>query len=207
MNDRIISFDSKIIIDSIGNLKVTETIVIVNFNDESGNSNNTIKRGITRDFPTLYTNAAGLISSVSFKLIAIRRNGESENFRTERLRNGVRVFCGNQNVFLEEGLHTYIIEYTTAKQLKFHKTFDELYWNVTGNGWGFSIDKASCQIQLPAKATFLTQIAIQVYKGQSNMIACSESSQHVVSFRTMKRLSPLEGLTISISIKKVALKK
>ncbi|MBK9301612.1 MAG: DUF2207 domain-containing protein [Bacteroidetes bacterium] len=203
LNDRIISFDSKIIIDSIGNLKVTETIVIVNFNDESGNSNNTIKRGITRDFPTLYTNAAGLISSVSFKLIAIRRNGESENFRTERLRNGVRVFCGNQNVFLEEGLHTYIIEYTTAKQLKFHKTFDELYWNVTGNGWGFSIDKASCQIQLPAKATFFDPNCYTGLQGsKQHDCMLSESSQHVVSFRTMKRLSPLEGLTISISIKK-----
>ena len=27
---------------------------------------------------------------------------------------------------------------------------DELYWNVTGNGWGFPIDRASARVVLPA---------------------------------------------------------
>ena len=37
-----------------------------------------------------------------------------------------------------------------AQQLGFFADHDELYWNVTGNGWSFPIDRATANVVLPA---------------------------------------------------------
>mgnify|MGYP000853870305 CR=1 FL=1 len=203
VNDRIIAFDSKIIVESSGKLDVTETISIANFNDESGQGNNSIKRGITRDFPTRYTTEKGFISTVPFQLISITRNGEKENYKTENLSNGVRVFCGRSDYFLEEGIHRYEIHYTTGKQLKFHEKSDELYWNVTGNGWSFSIDKASCILTFPEAAIISD---IQCYTGvqgsQAHECNHTATKKNAINLFTSKRQEPYEGFTISVSIQK-----
>lgn len=200
-NDRITSFDSKIKIHKDGQIEVTETITIANFSDES--SNNTIKRGITRDFPTRYTTKTGFFSTVPFKLQSITRNGEKENFRIEKLSNGYRVFCGRSDYFLEDGIHKYVLQYTTAKQVKFHDSTDEFYWNVTGNGWIFSIDKASCEILFPDGST-LTDM--QCYTGlqgdPSQNCKSGSASGNFARFQTNKRLESYQGLTVSVSIKK-----
>ncbi|MBK8145311.1 MAG: DUF2207 domain-containing protein [Bacteroidetes bacterium] len=201
LNDRILSFDSKINIQQDGTLDVMETITIANFSDE--NSNNTIQRGITRDFPTRYTSPKGFISTVPFTLHSISRNGEIENFHTEKLSNGLRIFCGKREAFLEDGIHTYVIRYSTAKQLKFHSPFDEFYWNVSGNGWSFSIDKASCEIYFPAGASIIDR---QCYTGlqgeQKHDCNYSNTGENQIKFYTNKRLNPYQGLTISVSVKK-----
>ncbi len=203
LNDRIISFDSKVNIDIYGRIEVTETIIVLNFSDESGNSNNTIKRGITRDFPTRYSTEKGFISTVPFTLMSITRNGEKENFHTEKLSNGYRVFCGKSDYFLKDGIHKYVIRYTTGNQLKFHNNRDEFYWNVTGNGWNFSIDKAACEIIFPDKAILSDINCYTGYQGDNNQYCTSgETTGNTIKFYTSKRLEPTQGLTVSVSIQK-----
>ena len=46
------------------------------------------------------------------------------------------------------------IRYTTTRQLGFFESYDELYWNVTGNGWIFPIDRAEVRIRLPQAVPF-----------------------------------------------------
>jgi hypothetical protein len=55
-------------------------------------------------------------------------------------------------VFLERGTHVYEITYRTTRQLGFFDDFDELYWNATGNGWTFAIDRAAAIVHLPQGA-------------------------------------------------------
>ena len=42
-----------------------------------------------------------------------------------------------------------MLRYRTTRQLGFFDDHDELYWNVTGNGWDFPIDAASATVALP----------------------------------------------------------
>ena len=57
---------------------------------------------------------------------------------------GIKI--GDKDVFLEDGLHRYVIRYRTTRQIGFFEKYDELYWNVTGNGWDFAIDSARVTI-------------------------------------------------------------
>ena len=51
---------------------------------------------------------------------------------------------------VDNGIHEYQLRYQTSRQLGFFEDYDELYWNVTGNGWMFPIDHAGARIELPA---------------------------------------------------------
>ena len=57
---------------------------------------------------------------------------------------------GDANVGLNPGEHTYSLRYRSDRQIGFFASRDELYWNVTGNGWAFPIDSASATVRLPA---------------------------------------------------------
>ena len=46
--------------------------------------------------------------------------------------------------------HVYTLIYTTTRQIGFFKDHGELFWNVTGNGWGFVIQNASATVHSPS---------------------------------------------------------
>ena len=52
------------------------------------------------------------------------------------------IYVGAKNIMLPPGDHTYTLTYATRRQLGFFDDHDELYWNVTGNGWTFPIRQA-----------------------------------------------------------------
>ncbi len=56
---------------------------------------NVIRRGIFRDFPTVYTRPDGTRVEVGFHVESVTRDGTAENFALERLSNGVRVRIGS----------------------------------------------------------------------------------------------------------------
>ena len=146
--ERILDFASDISIDADGTMLVVETIVV----QVQGQQ---IKRGILRDFPTRYGQAPQLEFSlrpkvvVPFDVTDVQRDGAPEQYGVEQLENGVRVRIGKPNELLPHGRHEYRITYRTARQLGFFERHDELYWNVTGNGWPFVIERASARVRLP----------------------------------------------------------
>ena len=140
--ERIRSFASDIEIRADGSMCVTETITV----NAQGRD---IRRGIYRDFPTMYDGPWGLKTSVPFEVTRVTRGDTDEPFAIEPLSNGVRIRIGREDATLPPGEHTYTITYETAKQLGFFETHDELYWNVTGTGWAFPIDRISARVTLP----------------------------------------------------------
>ena len=141
--ERIRSFASDIEVRADGSMLVTETITV---NAQGRN----IKRGIFRDFPTIYDGPWGLRVRVPFEVVRVTRDGAEEPYAIESLENGVRIRIGREEVVLPHGEHTYTITYETARQLGFFETHDELYWNVTGTGWAFPIDSIEARVTLPA---------------------------------------------------------
>ena len=128
--ERIRAFNSKIMVYPDASMTVTETITVIGTGQE-------IKRGIVRDFPTRYKDRYGNNVRVGFEIVAIQRDGRPELYHTERVANGIKIFIGQKDVFLQPGQHTFTITYKTDRQLGFFQDYDELYWNVTGTGLDF----------------------------------------------------------------------
>ena len=191
--ERILDFNSHIVIHKDTTMTVTETITVRAAGDQ-------IKRGIYREFPTKYKNREGGTVRVRFDIKEVLRDGKPEPYHTEDVSNGIRVYMGDKNVFLESGDYTYTLTYVTDRQLGFFKDYDELYWNVTGNGWGFTIDRASAVIELPPGAKLLQAAGYTGpvgAKGQN--FRQGLDSQGRVIFTTTKPLAPGQGLTVAVA--------
>ncbi len=192
-NEKILSFASRIQIQPDSDLVVTETIRVI----PEGNQ---IKRGIYRDFPTLYSSAYGLKTSVPFEVLEIIRDGKPEPWHTEQKSNGLRIYLGSANVYLPHEETTYTIKYRTGRQLGSFKDFDELYWNVTGNGWAFPILKATACVDLPPGTA---PRSIEAYTGpegsKGTAFKITGSTDCDVLIETVAPLSPGEGLTIVVT--------
>jgi uncharacterized membrane protein YgcG len=194
-SERICFFHSNITVNPDASMIVTETISV----NASGQK---IKRGIYRDFPTRYQDQYGQAYVVDFAVHEVLRDDQPETFRLENLKNGVRVYLGKKEVFLNPGRHTYRITYITNRQIGFFKNFDELYWNVTGNGWVFPIDRASASVRLPSGAARAVREK-DAYTGAfgatgKDFVSATDHSGAVL-FKTTRRLGAGEGLTIVVS--------
>jgi Predicted membrane protein (DUF2207) len=190
------NFVSDATVNTDGSLDVRETITV----NAEGRE---IKRGIRRDFPTTYTDRNGVRVHVGFDVAAVTRDGADETYSTESMSNGVRIKIGNANVFLDRGEHTYVIRYRTTKQLGFFQDYDELYWNVTGNGWTFPIERASTTITLPQGANIgghAIYTGAQGSKGKDAQVSSAQGNRFET--QTTRRLSPGESFTVAVNWQK-----
>jgi hypothetical protein len=121
--EEILHWNSHIEVAADGSMVVTETIKVRAEGDQ-------IRRGIYRDFPTVYKDRFGKKVVIDFEILSVKRDGQPESYHTEKRSNGVRTYVGRQDVFLERGEYTYDITYRTDRQLGFFEEHDELYWNV-----------------------------------------------------------------------------
>lgn len=215
-SDRITYFNSIIRVQKDGSLLVQENISIHNGNGspgpvygndaeltEAGMMNNEIKRGIVRTFPLYYVNRYKLFQNTSFKLKEVLRDGKAEKYHTEDHENGILLYTGSRDVYIDPGQYTYRITYETGHQLKFLNKYDELYWNVTGNGWSFRIDSAQCTVILPKGAEMLSGKCYTGFQSSTDE-DCSMTKSVVgdstyIVFKTSRALMPNQGLTIAVS--------
>src|SRR5262245_530204 len=190
--ERIERFISDVQVQRNGDLQVTETIAI----RAEGNQ---VKRGILRDFPTVYHRADGSRVEVRFDIESVMRDGQIEGYSTERMANGVRVRIGRADRTVNPGVHQYVIRYRTTRQIGFFEDYDELYWNATGTGWTFPIDVAEARINLPERVEF-KQSAIytgpQDARGKDAMVV--EQQPGRIVFRTTRALPVANGLTVAV---------
>lgn len=197
--ERIHDYHSDIQVLENGSLKVRETITV---NAEGSQ----INRGIYRDFPIAYTARFLLPIKLPFEVISVTRDGQAEPFHTQEELNGVRVYIGREDYILPHGKYSYEITYTTNFQLGFFERHDELYWNVTGNGWDFPIDRASASVSLPRDVP-LSELTHEGYTGPQGSKSTNLRSEvnrvsGTVDFTTTAGLNPREGLTIVVGFPK-----
>jgi uncharacterized membrane protein YgcG len=191
-SERILNFKSFIQVHPDASMTVTEDITVQAARQE-------IKRGIVRDFPTTYKDRLGNTVKVGFKVVEVLRDGRVEPYHTQSVSNGVKIFIGQKDVFLKAGVYTYTIRYRVDRELGFFKDFDELYWNVTGNGWTFAIDRAEAYIELPAGAKILKSAAYTGYQGARGRDFTVRADDNLIVFKTTASLAPREGLTVAVS--------
>jgi len=191
-DERILDYDSRITVHPDASLTVQETIRVRSEGKE-------IKHGIYRDFPTSYKTRAGQRRRVGFDLREALRDGQPEPYHINSRSNGVRIYMGDKDSLLPSGVHTYRLTYTTDRQIGFFDDFDELYWNVTGNGWEFPIDRVSATVILPPGASGKLR-TMDGYtgpfgaKGKDFTAAVDRSG--AIRYRTTRGLGSEEGMTL-----------
>jgi uncharacterized membrane protein YgcG len=191
-DERILDFRSDVTVRADGSMLVTETIKVA----AEGRQ---IKHGIYREFPTRYRRPEIGDVRVPFEVVRVERDGQPEPFHTERRSNGQRVYVGTATTTVTPGPHTYVISYNTARQIGFFDDRDELYWNATGNGWAFPIDRAETRVTLP-EGVPQTSVRLDAFTGRTGSKAKNakfglDDDGHA-QFETTRPLGPGEGLTI-----------
>jgi uncharacterized membrane protein YgcG len=202
-SDRILHFHARISIDSSGLCTVTETIKIYNGRGGDNSTNDAIQRGIVRELPTIYVTKSGWVHTVPFKLVSVKMDGGYESHFYEKENNGIRIYIGQSDIKLPEGVHEYEITYTTARQIIFNEDKDEFYWNVNGNGWSFDIEKISCLVTFPAGSEIIENACYTGVQGSTdNNCQFSITDDNSIAFEATTAFTAYEGLTIASSIKK-----
>jgi hypothetical protein len=189
-------FVSRVNVNPDASLDVTEDISVI----AEGRQ---IRRGILRDFPTDYRRPDGSHYRVGFKVIEVLRNGQNVDWVLESIGNGVRIRIGNPDILLQPGIHTFTINYHVTRVTGFFETYDELYWNVTGNEWTFPIREAYSYVSLPAGAVISKHAMFTGRFGSTvadaNLGNVSGSQYSAATGRT---LEPGEGFTIAVAWQK-----
>lgn len=193
--ERITSFDSAIAISQDGSMRVENTIRAVVTGDQ-------IRHGIYYDFPTIYSNTrTGGRLVIDFRVLGVQRDGQTEPYTVENRANGKRVKIGSADTFIDPGEHTWVLRFSVDRELGYFADHDELYWNVTGNGWVFPIERASATVTLPGGAAAKIT-GLSAYTGASgattSAVTTTQGIDGTPTFVTTAILNPGEGLTIAV---------
>ncbi|HUL35331.1 MAG TPA: DUF2207 domain-containing protein [Candidatus Eisenbacteria bacterium] len=189
-SERILNFHSDVTLQYDSSLLVTETITVYAAGQR-------IRHGIYRDFPTSYSDPFNTRYTVGFQMLSATLDSSPETFRVQDQFNGKRIYLGNPKLYVPAGRHVYAITYTTNRQLGFYKDHDELFWNVTGNGWAFPIDHSSATFHLPASLP-ASVVKLSGFTGpqgsrEEDLTASAENGAY--EFTAERPLQPREGLS------------
>lgn len=190
----IADFHSDITIETSGTIIVQENISII----ANGNK---FKRGFIRSLPTYRKNKYNRNIPVDFKVLKVTKNGVDEPYEVSKNANMLDIKIGDPNTYLSRNQYNYQILYKVDNQIGFFDSYDELYWNVTGNDWDFNIISASATINFPTGVQSLQNSCYTGKMGSTSnncnyQIGDTKDGNQFISFISQD-LSPQEGLTIA----------
>lgn len=194
VGERIEDFSSDIAIQNDGSIIVKETIKY--FFDSP-------RHGIFRNIPfTKYDK--GKRYDVEFKFNPVfDENGEK--YEVSKSKEGEQwvLKIGDPNRTITGG-HTYIISYSARGELGYFSDHDEIYWNVTGNGWDVPIKNANATITLPKELSD-KDIKLECFSGgyKSTKHNCTgETNGQKTTVRTTLFLNNSEGMSVVVGFPK-----
>ena len=193
--ERINSFHADINVAPDGRITVTEEIDIHAEGRE-------FKRGIVRRLPLRFTDRNGREQRVEYELVSVEVFGAPSPHHTKTEGGELALYVGSEGNFLQPGDYPYRITYTTKGQLGFFDDFDEIHWNVNGNGWAFPVDSISALVHLPTNAE-VKQLACYTGVMGSTETACEGLvvDPHTVRFNG-RAMDLYEGLTVAVGFQK-----
>lgn len=185
-------FDVDIVLETSGQLAVTEEITVRYFSPHHG-----IERFITISGQTPW----GETVTIDLELDEILMDNAPVPY-TLRTRSGHRIARIGDPDRTITGTHTYTIVYRVQRALLFSDNAIRLYWNVTGHDWDIPIRQATATVHLP----LTVDLAAVAYSGYSGYFG-STSQEHVGVATTQRELLfesgalvPGEGLTVVVTI-------
>ncbi|EKD46162.1 MAG: hypothetical protein ACD_68C00125G0002, partial [uncultured bacterium] len=188
-SEKIDSFSADITINEDASINVKETIVY-NFGELE-------RHGIYRYIPYKYQ-ARGGVFKLRMKVQSVTdEDGQEWQYETSKSGDDIYLKIGDPDILIT-GSKTYVVNYTVKRALNDFADHDELYWNITGNGWEVPIDSSSATIKLP-KEINTSEVKFACYTGAlgSTVSDCEgEFDKDTYSFSTTGKLYAYEGLTV-----------
>jgi len=189
------SFRSEIEVRGNASLRVVETIEV---------SFHRPRHGLYRDIPFRYTDELGKKSATPLRIVSVTdAGGGAWRYKVDRSGGFLRVRIGDPDRFVE-GRQAYVIAYIVENAILFFPDHDELYWNVTGNGWPAAIASASATATVSAGGGPL-KIRARGYTGPrgSREEACTVTPvSNGATFTATREFRPGEGMTIVLGWEK-----
>lgn len=204
-SERIEHFDVDLTVHADSSLTVRETI---RYNFEALE-----KHGIFRDIPVKYRDRSGATKNTQTKIESVvDENGGAYPY-SESTNNGMLHLKIGDPARTVSGVHTYRITYSVRSALGYFSNFDELYWNITGNGWPVTIEATAFKITVPQKVVWRDwRFACYVGPFGSTESCGSKNTQQVLhaddelvqslAFESERLLNPGEGITVAFGFPK-----
>jgi len=189
---RIDDFAVDIVVESSGELLVTERITAHFFTEHHG-----IERFITISEKTPW----GETIKIDLTVDRVLLDGAPVEYtsRTRGSDHSLRIGDPNRTI---TGIHQYTIEYRVRRALLFTQNAVRLYWNVTGNDWDVLILQASALVHLPEPVDLaaVSPIGYSGYYGSSARQEIGVPTEAGGLLFETGTLYPGEGLTITVTV-------
>ena len=181
----VTNFQSQITVQKDGKVQVQETIAV--------DFKTTTKHGIFRLLPT---------EGIKFNFQSATQDGNKAVVQISSDSGQVSLRVGDPDITLT-GPHIYVLTYEVGKIITRFEDHDELYWNVTGNGWDVPILAAGATVSLDG-ATIKDGVCYTGPLGSQKTDCISQVAGGAAEFATTRVLSAGEGLTVVSSLPKGA---
>jgi uncharacterized membrane protein len=196
-NWRVTDFQDTISIAADGKALVSEKITLA-FTGEW--------HGIHRTIPVEYPGPQGTNYTLFVKVLSVTdENGNKLKYDSTKSGN-----YRDLKIYLPGAVDTtriVNIDYSVLNAIRFFDSYDEFYWNVTGNDWPVPIDHASAFVTLPENAAGgLRAQAFTGAFGSKESDATAEVKGADVTSETTSPLRMRGGLTLDIYIPQGILK-
>ena len=195
--EEILEFVSDIAITKASHIQVQESILYDFGEDE--------RHGIFRVIPIRYRTSLGSYTGDIKDIYVTDGQNRERPFTVSREGNSIRIKIGDPNVTIS-GSHRYNISYTVENVLSYYDSFDELYWNVTGNDWATPIREVRGQVRFIDFKPELLQNTC--YRGPRESRARCDAARISEATTTIEyaygeaALDSHEGVTIALAFEK-----
>jgi len=189
-------YQSDVVVNRDGTTDVTETLRV--YFEGSWN-------GIFRDLSLQHTTGQGRRTHLDVDVLGVTdAEGHGLTFAREKPESGVlrlRISVPGAS----DAERTVVIHYRVNNAVRYFfaadsgGVHDELYWNVTGNGWDFPIEHARARFTVPDGALPTEYHAYTGSAGSTASDATVTVAGQTVTAEVTRPLGPREGLTLAVA--------
>ena len=190
--ESITSFQSNVVLNQDTTLSITETI---NYQTDSPH------HGIYRYIPTKVGDKYSIRSTAISDIKVTDVDGDRISFQRSYSDGNVTLKIGDPDRTFT-GPKTYVISYTIADIFKSYSDYDEVYLDITGEGWNFPIRQTN--VNFTSEFADITNLACYSgqYGGDDSLCSFSQQSDSQADFSYSETINREDNISIVVALDK-----